>query len=125
MGSHARTYALLERTIKSITKQTSKNFEIIVVCHELPTLSQDFEKVRYVIVDFPAPTANADTLIKNIEAVRLDKGRKYLRALYEIKNSENLPDHIMFFDADDCLSEYLVETLENTYQKGLSWVIEK
>lgn len=48
--------ALLERTLETIEAQTNKNYHVIVVCHEIPTLSRAFERVEFLIVDFPAPT---------------------------------------------------------------------
>lgn len=57
---------------------------------------------------------------QSLEEVKLDKGRKYLAALYHIRN--NPPSHVMFFDADDCLSPDIAETVVSEPEKS-SWYV--
>lgn len=120
--------ALLERTLESIEAQTNKNYQIVVVCHEIPHLSRTFKNIEFILVDFPAPLLagdlagelNVGRMRESLEEVKLDKGRKYLHALYHLR--QNPPRHVMFFDADDCLSEDIVETVAQGPQET-SWYI--
>jgi hypothetical protein len=83
---------LLERTLSTIEAQTSSDFRVIVVCHQIPRLSHTYTHVEFVLVDFPAPTHDFGSLAydasvdrekeqreKRLEMVKLDKGKKYLR----------------------------------------------
>lgn len=110
--------SLLERTLETIESQTNKDYSVTIVCHEIPKLSRVFEKVEFLIVDFEPPVEHAghlvesldvDTINRGLEMVKLDKGRKYLAALYHLR--KNPPSHVMFFDADDCLSPDIVATV--------------
>jgi len=68
--------------------------------------------------------------------VKLDKGRKYLSALYHLR--KNPPSHVMFFDADDCLSPAIVGTVLSgpkhqswyvgdgyIYSEGSGWIVHR
>jgi cellulose synthase/poly-beta-1,6-N-acetylglucosamine synthase-like glycosyltransferase len=124
---------LLNRTLSTIEAQTCSDYRVIVVCHEIPQLSYDFAHVEYVLVDFPPPaddfldlayTAEVDRdegqRKKRLELVKLDKGRKYLRGLYHARQYN--PSHVMFFDADDCLSPNIVQTVLRG-PKEKSWYV--
>ncbi len=87
--SPALVYKLLDRTLSTINAQTNKNFRVIIVCHEIPKLSVQYDFIDYVIVDFPPPAKNFSDLVcgKSCDAdfrenrhkiARIDKGRKYL-----------------------------------------------
>ena len=43
---------LFERTLKSITNQTSDNFRVVVICHEKPITDFEHPNVEYIHVDF-------------------------------------------------------------------------
>jgi hypothetical protein len=94
---------LLERTLSTIEAQTNQDFTITIVCHEIPTLSRVFPHV-----------------VADLELVRLDKGRKYLAGLYHVRQRH--PSHVMFFDADDCLSPQIVDTVLSG-EKYQSWYV--
>jgi hypothetical protein len=101
--------ALLERTLSTIEAQTNQDFTITVVCHEIPELSHTYPHVEFLIVDIPPPAQDFAHIVADLELVRLDKGRKYLAGLYHVRPRH--PSHVMFFDADDCLSPHIVETV--------------
>jgi hypothetical protein len=111
---------LLERTLSTIEAQTNQDFTITIVCHEIPTLSRVFPHVEYVIVDIPPPAQDFAHIVADLELVRLDKGRKYLAGLYHVRQRH--PSHVMFFDADDCLSPQIVDTVLSG-EKYQSWYV--
>lgn len=47
---------IFERCLKSVCRQTSSQFRVICVCHELPTVSFEHPHVQYITANFPAPT---------------------------------------------------------------------
>ena len=140
---------LLERTLSTIEAQVNKDFRVIIVCHEIPELSVSYSFVEYVLVDFPPPardfwdlayTAEADQdekkREKRLELIKLDKGKKYLRGLYAARKYN--PSHVMFFDADDCLSPAITETVllgptdqswyvgnGYIYSEGSKWIVQR
>lgn len=88
---------LLERTLRSVCRQTVDEFRVIVVCHELPILQQDYPKVEYVSVDLPIPDAD------DLESKETDKYRKLWVGLQHARKFDS--SHIMFVDSDDCVSQ--------------------
>ncbi|VXD11305.1 conserved hypothetical protein [Planktothrix serta PCC 8927] len=114
-SSWERVCQLLERTLKSVCNQTSSNFEVIIVCHEKPELSFSPPKVRYLSVDLPLP---GDDYVSKEK----DKMCKMLLGMIEADSMN--PSHLMFVDADDCVSNRLVEYVDqNIDQNG--WFIGK
>jgi hypothetical protein len=109
MKSEETTYRLLERTLRSICAQTDARFRVIVVCHKVPPLNFQHCAIEYLKVDFEPPAQGHAQLLRNFDAGRLDKGRKYLSALYHLRGFDF--SHVMFFDADDLLSNGIVETV--------------
>ena len=67
---------LVERTMKSICQQTSPNFKVIAVCHELPEFDFEHPALEFVQVDFSPPTDEA------IRAVHSDDPKNYRNAEY-------------------------------------------
>jgi hypothetical protein len=140
---------LLERTLSTIEAQTNQDFRVIVVCHEIPELSASYSFVEYVMVDFAPPAADFESLNynaeidkdeqkrqKRLELVKLDKGKKYLRGLFAARKYN--PSHVMFFDADDCLSPDITETVllgpvdqswyvgnGYIYSEGSAWIVQR
>ena len=100
---------LLERTLRSVCAQSDGNFRVLVVCNEKPELHFNHPNVEFLPVDLPPPVDSFDQLIRNVDAIRNDRGKKYLAALYHLRIAN--PSHVMFFDADDCVSNRLVETV--------------
>lgn len=107
--SWSHNLKLLERTLRSVCAQSDQNFRVLVVCNEKPDLCFDHPNIGFLPVDLPPPVDSFDQLIRNADAIRNDRGRKYLAGLYHFREAN--PSHVMFFDADDCISNRLVETV--------------
>jgi glycosyltransferase involved in cell wall biosynthesis len=91
------TSKLFERCIKSVCNQASSNFEAIVVCHELPTITFQHPNIDYVQVDFPSPNLDSDVYIRET-----DRSLKVWQGLNHAKKYQ--PSHVMIVDADDLIS---------------------
>lgn len=114
-SSWERVCQLLERTLKSVCNQTSSNFEVIIVCHEKPELSFSDPRIHYLSVDLPLP---------GNDFVSKDKDKMCKMLLGMIKADSMNPSHLMFVDADDCVSNRLAEFVDqNIDQNG--WFIGK
>ncbi|MGD1930882.1 MAG: hypothetical protein ACFB12_18425 [Leptolyngbyaceae cyanobacterium] len=107
--------SLFERSVKSICRQKSFNFRVIVVCHEKPKIKFNHPYVSYVEVSFDLPT-------DNISSKELDRTRKVATGLIAAKNFN--PTHVMVVDADDCVSHRLAGFVDkNVKCKG--WFIKR
>lgn len=113
-SSWERVCQLLERTVKSVCNQTSSHFKVLIVCHEKPELSFVDPRVSYLSVDLPLPS--------DYEGKEKDKMSKMLLGLREARSLN--PSHIMFVDADDCVSNRLVEFVDKNIDKN-GWFIEE
>lgn len=113
-SSWERVCQLLERTVKSACNQTSPNFKVLIVCHEKPELSLVDPRVSYLSVDLPLPS--------DYEGKEKDKMSKMLIGMREAFSLN--PSHIMFVDADDCVSNRLVEFVDQNINKN-GWFIGK
>lgn len=101
---------LFERTLRSVCNQTSSEFRVIVVCNERPNLAFNHPHLTYIEVNFPVPA-------KDFVSREKDKLRRMLVGLTHARNMN--PSHIMFVDADDCVSKYLVEFVsKNSHENG-------
>jgi hypothetical protein len=99
-NSWDRVCELAGATLASVCAQTCPDFEVIVVCNRAP--SGNFPpKVRFLTVDFPAPSP-IDGPKTGMHAIRMDRGAKYLAGAAMARTLN--PSHVMFFDADDLLS---------------------
>lgn len=101
---------LLESTLKSVCAQTDKRFQILVVCNEIPKIGFQHQAIKYVVVNLPSPSSLHRAAI-GMEALRIDRGSKYLIGLQHSQYYQ--PSHIMFFDADDYVSNRLAEFVAN------------
>ena len=118
-NSYPRVIELLDRTIKSVCRQTDPDFRVVVVCNEIPDLPPR-DRVEFTKVDFPPPSCNT-TAQTGLDAIRLDRGSKYFVGLLHAARFE--PSHIMFFDADDYISRRIAAHVnENPDSDG--WVIK-
>ncbi|HEY9630753.1 MAG TPA: hypothetical protein V6C84_25940 [Coleofasciculaceae cyanobacterium] len=114
-GSWELVCKLFERTLRSVCSQTSSNYQVIVVCHEKPKVSFDSPLVTYIQVDFPLPSAEYVSKEK-------DKMLKMQVGLLHAKTMN--VSHIMFVDADDCVSKRLAAFVDqNLHQNG--WFLGK
>jgi hypothetical protein len=108
---------LFERCVKSLCNQTSPNYRVVVVCNEKPRIEFRHSHMTYIEVDFPPPN-EPDALCRG----NTDKGRKILKGL--VYAQEFSPSYTMAVDADDCVSKYLAEFVqENQHSNG--WFINK
>lgn len=106
---------LFERTLKSVCNQTSKDYQVIVVCHEKPELQFNSSKVTYIQVDFPIPGSAFTSKDK-------DKMRKMQVGLLHAQKIN--ASHVMFIDADDCISKHIVKFVgQNPEENG--WFFSK
>lgn len=118
-NSYDRVSFLLENTLRSVCKQTSENFKVLVVCNKIPAINVN-KSVEFLEVDFPAPSSlnRAQT---GMEAIRSDRGYKYMAGLIYIRPYN--PSYVMFFDADDFISNRIVEFVTQQKEK-CGWYIE-
>ncbi len=94
---------LFERCLRSVCAQTSEQFHVIAVCHERPAIHYSHPAVTYVEVDYPlVPTTTGNTQLRY---KRHDKCRKIWAGLRAAEPFD--PDHVMFVDADDLVSNRL------------------
>ncbi|WP_414550423.1 glycosyltransferase family 2 protein [Anabaena sp. CCY 0017] len=106
---------LFERTIKSICNQTTNSFRVIVVCNEKPNIKFTHPNITYIERDFVIP--EADWRNKD-----LDKTHKLITGLIHAKSIN--ASHIMFADADDCVSKHLAEFV-NQHPQATGWLVRK
>lgn len=90
---------LLDRAIGSMLANTG-DFQVIVVCHDLPDISHHDQRLRFVQVDIPIPCKlNYEMCVDKV--VKLSIGIR--------KAQEDGCDYIMFSDADDLVSNRVSE----------------
>ena len=118
-NSWERVSQLFERTIRSVCNQTCSEFKVIVVCHEKPKIYFDHPSITYLPVDFPIPTWER---IDNYDSRRIDKQKKIFMGLAYA--SRYNPTHVMFVDADDCVSKHLAEFASQDPQSN-GWMFWK
>lgn len=106
---------LFERTLRSVCNQTSPEFKVIVVCHELPKIDFNHTHVTYLQVNFPIPDDNYLSKEKD----------KMHKMLFGLKQAQKLNlSHVMFVDADDCVSKNVTAFVsKNSNSNG--WFIDK
>ncbi len=104
---------LLDRTLKSVCNQTDGDFRVIIVYNKNSRLRSPHPKVIYHPVDLPPNLfyEQGSRTEEGWNAVRLDKGLKYLAGLYRASEFSSMqsPAHVMLFDADDCVSSRMAE----------------
>jgi hypothetical protein len=103
---------LCNSTLKSLLRQTSPNFKIILCCNELPLNFENHEKIVVIQEDFPIP--------KTWDEANNDVFAKLKRAMIEAKQFGS--SFIMRVDADDLVSKHLVEYTDR-YQDCDGWYI--
>ncbi|MGB3299781.1 MAG: glycosyltransferase family A protein [Phormidesmis sp.] len=123
-NSWSNVSALFERTLRSICNQTSSNFKVIVVCHERPYTSFEHESIKYIEADFSPPDLHglADDPTEGRRRKEADHKRKlWLGSVH----AESLnPSHIMFVDADDCISRKLASHVDKDLESS-GWYISQ
>lgn len=123
-GSWSQFSKLFERTLKSVTNQTSDNFKVVVVCHEKPETEFEHPKVEYVHVDFEVPQLKTAPKEKHDGMKEEDKSNKILAG---VKHAEKYnTDFFMVVDADDCISNKIVAFVdEHGDKEQVGWYINK
>ena len=119
-NSYLRVIRLLEQSLASVCAQTRPDFRVVVVCNEVPRLSER-DRVDYVEVDFPPPS-DLQKPTTGMSAIRIDRGAKYTVGLIHARQYS--PDYIMFFDADDYISNRIVAFVKN-YPRVHGWYFEQ
>ena len=109
---------LLERTVRSIVNQTSENFRLIIVCHERPEISIEHPAINYVEVDFSPPKLRQVNVISEMDR---DKNKKMWLGLEHADQFS--PSHVMFVDADDCISCRIVDFVSQ-YPHSNGWFLD-
>jgi len=109
--SWERVSELMGDTLASVCNQEDPDFRVIVVCNELPVNIPEHEKVKFLHVDYPPPpTIDLDN--GGLDFIQIDKGAKMIAGLLHARN--HAPRHVMFFDADDLISNRLCGFLKNS-----------
>lgn len=93
---------LVERTLRSLTNQTSDEYLVIVVCHERPALHFEHPKVIFHSVEFDPPIINSENYQYRSDLREADKSRKILEALKFPMVADS--DFVMVVDSDDMIS---------------------
>lgn len=114
----SRVSQLLERCVLSIVNQTSDNFKLVIVCHERPDIRVQHPSIDYLEVNFPPPNLGRENIINSMDR---DKNKKMQKGL-EYVSSIN-PSHIMFVDADDCVSCKIADFV-NRKPHANGWVLD-
>lgn len=109
------TCKLLERTLRSICRQTDPNFRVIVVCHEKSDVQFNHPRIQYLEVKFPVPS--------KAQEKEYDKGRKIISGLMYARQLS--PDYVMIADADDCFSCNLADFVNQNPKFIKGWLLTK
>ena len=115
-NSWEKVSQLFERCIKSICNQTSPNFKVIVVCHEIPIIKFSHINIEYVQASFTPPRLDV------LDDKFLDKLRKVSFGLTYAQKFN--PSHTMLVDADDCVSKNLAAFVSQ-YPQANGWFINQ
>jgi len=119
--SYRRIGELLGRSLRSVCGQTSPNYRVVVVCNRVPPVGEKLSKVEFVQVDFPPPGPHKSAFIDR-DVYRTDKGAKCTVGL--LHAFQYKPRYIMIFDADDLVSNRIVEFTE-TQKECSGWYLKK
>lgn len=123
---------LVDRTLRSICNQTSDNFRVIAVCHEIPGVEFRHPNLEFLQVNFDPPT---DEMISKTTpedydpkhyrnaAKEADKARKITAGMKAAQ--EYTPDYIMVVDADDCIHNGLVAFTEQAPDRAPGWFFKR
>ena len=106
---------LFERTLRSVCNQTSQNYHVIVVCHEKPDIKFESPSVTFIQVDFPIPDS---------EYVNKEKDKMLKMQVGLLHAKELNASHVMFVDADDCVSKHIVKFVSQNPNKN-GWFFGK
>lgn len=118
--SYKRVECLLENTLRSVCNQSSFRYKVLVVCNQIPTI-EIYESVEFLVVDFPPPS-KLNQPQTGMKAIRMDRGCKYMAGLAYARRFD--PSFIMFFDADDYISNRIVDHVDSQPEE-YAWYIDR
>jgi hypothetical protein len=108
---------VFENSLRSAYSQIDPNFKVIVVCHEIPILTDQYdERVEFIQVNFPPPTELVT------QKTMADKWRKL--AVGMVRVGEINPDFVMIMDADDLVSNQLSQYV-NAHKSANGWMLRR
>ena len=110
-NSWGKISSLLGDTLKSVCGQDNPDFQVIVVCNKQPVNIPEHPNVTYLQVDYPPP-ATIDIDKGGLDFIQIDKGTKMVAGLIHARIYK--PRYVMFFDADDLVSNRLCSFLKQT-----------
>jgi hypothetical protein len=105
-SSYDRVSRLLDLSLRSVCRQTDRDFRVVVVYNVMPRVEIDDTRISYVPVQFPAPSKDHTPRI-DFNLFRRDKGTKCV--IGSAAALQMGADHVMFFDADDLVHHRLAE----------------
>jgi hypothetical protein len=109
------TVQLLERTLRSICRQSSTNYRVVVVANQEIDAVARHDAVDLLLVD--SPPAEGGLVDR-----RADKARKLMRGFEHARALG--ASHVMAVDADDCVSRRTAEVVESNPQTA-GWLLRK
>lgn len=116
--------AVLEQlvfTLRSVCAQRDRRFRVLVVCNTGQQAVFRHPLVDWIEVDLPPPSPQQRADF-GMPLLRLDRGCKYINGLIYARRYQ--PSHVMFFDADDYVSNQLAELVAaNPDQDG--WYLDR
>lgn len=71
-----KVYQMLDRTLGSIANQSKKDFLVIVVCHVIPVLKNEYKFVEYLVIDLEPPAATPEELIHQKDETLQERNHK-------------------------------------------------
>jgi hypothetical protein len=115
---------LVERTFKSICNQTDQNFNLVAVCHEIPTINFTHKNIHYVQVDFEPPIRDKSESDESINKRReVDKGKKIEVGSQYAKEKFNTT-YVMIVDSDDYVSNQISSFVNSNKEDISGWYIK-
>lgn len=119
-ANYGQVESLLRDTLRSITRQSSDDFVVLVVGNRRPSFELP-RHTHFVEVDFAAPTAHTGAQT-GMGAVIWDKGTKLGIGLAAARAFD--PDYVMFVDADDFLHRDIAAYVHD-HPDSPGWVIRR
>jgi glycosyltransferase involved in cell wall biosynthesis len=104
-ADYGRVEALLQDTLRSISRQSCDDYLIIIVGNQLPAFDLPSRAV-FVEVDFPPPSTHNGPRTGPASVI-WDKGTKNAIGLIAARDHD--PEYVMFFDADDFVHRDIAE----------------
>ncbi|WP_130837075.1 glycosyltransferase family A protein [Lachnoclostridium sp. Marseille-P6806] len=89
-----RVSAQFERTLRSVCRQTSPEFKVLVACHDIPEGLRTDPRVEFLRAETPYPASR--------EEMMLDKGWKVSMIARRVRELGG--GYVMLVDADDLIS---------------------